>query len=187
MRIYRAALWGAGGGAVIGWLLAAGADTADMRERLTASIVTMVVCALIGFLVGGLAAAIMVANQPYRLSRWVPLPPAVIQRHAAKHFTAAGWAVTGSHGDTVSFARETGPAAGTALLLFLLGIVPGILYLLLARRTHVISVTVTRAPDGSELAIAANRAGDGGERATIDFFNSLHEVTAAGPVGVPVR
>ena len=117
---------------------------------------------------------------PYVLRRWVPLPPAAIRGRAVRSYAADGWTPTSDHADALAFTRRPGANPGVALLLFLLGLVPGLLYLLIGGRTQTTTILTTAAPDATALEIIATPSGTSAQAAAIRFFNSLHEL--AGPV-----
>ncbi len=117
----------------------------------------------------------------------MPLPPVEIQRHATRVYAAAGWTRLGSDSDVLVFRRRTQPEVTTALLLFLFGLVPGLLYLALAGRDQTTTIITTPVPDATRLEIVVSWKDRGGRLSVNWLFNSLHRFVGAPQAGVAVR
>jgi peptidoglycan/LPS O-acetylase OafA/YrhL len=159
----------------------------DGAGRLVSiGIFALVVVSIVGLGVyGGFA-----GDQPYRLERFVPLPRRVIEEQAVRWFATTGWTLTGSRSDALAFTRRVGPDFGPTLLLFLLGVLPGLIYLWLGGRTQTATVLTSPAADGPDLEIVLNTRAGGGQSTAINFFNSLHELVdpaSSGNVSLPAH
>jgi hypothetical protein len=106
----------------------------------------------------------------------VPLPAVDVRRHPARWYVASGWTFHGGERDALSVTRWVSPNVAVALLLLLIGIIPGLLYLLLAGGQLTTTMLMTPVPDGTELEIIVNRCGDGGQATAARVFNSLHDL-----------
>ena len=92
--------------------------------------------------------------------------------HAAVHaFSARGWTTTTQSTDAVTFTRTKRPSCLVTLFLFFFGIIPGLLYLIAAKKTLTLSVSVfapTYEDDRNQVMVSWNRNG-GGRSAGLAF------------------
>ena len=85
---------------------------------------------------------------PSTIEIWSIREPSEILSAALNYFALNAWTVTTQSREAAVFAREKAPEDPLLILLLLLGIVPGIIYLLIAKRTVTTSVTCRRAANG---------------------------------------
>ena len=67
-----------------------------------------------------------------------------------------------------------------ALFYFLLGVIPGVLYLLFSRGSQTVALGIFPESDGTDLEIVVHPQGGGGRRRVVRFFNSLQAMTDPG-------
>jgi hypothetical protein len=139
----------------------------------------LVVFPLLLAAIGFAIVAVVEGGRPYHLQQWVPLFPQDILHHAARWFPSGRWTLVGSSPGMVSFTRRKEPEIGLVLVLFLIGVVPALLYLLLGGRTQSLTVLTEPAPDGTDLEIIVSSKDGGGRPAANRFFNSLHDLVDA--------
>ena len=85
--------------------------------------------------------------------------PAVILSDCTRMFTAAGWTVTLRTEDVMTFSHENPVGCYTLALLLLLGLIPGLLYLIARTRTLFITVTSRPIPEGALTQVSWSNAG----------------------------
>ena len=172
MAARRRTLIGAGIGAGAGLLLVllVGASHGGSIEPAVAVLVPVGLAAL----GAGLVASVE-GSRPFHLRQWVPLPAEEIRRHATRWYAVSGWTAHGGDPDALSFTRRIRPNVAVGLLLLVFGVVPGLLYFLLAGELTT-TLLMTPAPGGTDLEIIVNRRSDGGQAAAARFFNSLHDL-----------
>jgi hypothetical protein len=159
-----------GAAIVIYTVLVLVSDPDDFGTLASVGIFVPVVLLIIGLGVSGG----LVGDQPYRIEQSVPLPQTTIEAHAVRWFAGAGWTLAASRAGALAFTRRVGPDFGPTLLLFPLGVLPGLLYLPLGGRTLTATPLTTPEPDGTRLEIVVNTRAGGGQAAAVRFFNSLH-------------
>lgn len=174
-------LWtGLGLGAGIGLLI--GAIVAVVLRSQTSFAVSwwylLTLGALIGAVVGGAIALALADAAPYRLHEWAPIRTETILRQAVRRYREAGWSVTASADDAVTLQRRGRPNSGITVLLLLLGVIPGVVYWFLLKRTATTVIAGEAVPDGTEVEITVSQSGDGGRVSAVAFFNSLHDLVA---------
>lgn len=126
-------------------------------------------------------------SRPYILRQWAPLPPARIRAHAVRWYAAEGWTLTdGSEAGALAFRRRPAPETGVAVLLFFLGVVPLLIYLLVGGREQTTTIIPTPLPDGTDLEIIVGAKGGGGRESAERFFTSLHDLVAPPGVREPM-
>jgi hypothetical protein len=170
------------GGAIAGIVGLAIGIVLDLSATTTSSDVDLfllVVFPLLLAAVGFASVAAVEGGRPYHLRQWVPLAPEDILHHAARWFPSGRWTLAGSSPEMVSFTRHKEPEFGLVLVLFLVGIVPALLYLLLGGRSQSLTVLASRVPDGTDLEIIVSSKDGGGRPAANRFFNSLHDLVDA--------
>lgn len=74
--------------------------------------------------------------------------PSEILPTAIHYFTLDAWTVTAQSRETVAFAREDAPSCLIGIVLFALGILPGLLYWIAAKRIATASVSCQRNAEG---------------------------------------
>jgi hypothetical protein len=102
-------------------------------------------------------------------------PPRDVVQAAIQTFTARGWTTTSRSGRNVTFTRSQSPGCGIVLVLFLFGIIPGLIYWVAAKRSLVVSVladNVAGQPGQADVQISWNRNG-GGRSPSLDFLNMI--------------
>lgn len=120
-------------------------------------ILAMVVLGIIGITFAFFKMHAWVSEQEPLLSRF---PAAESRALLTQYLVQQGFAVTYETADFVTFARNVGPRADTGCLFLFLGIVPGLLYFLLAgKSTTTTIVTRPRTSDsGSQIVVSGNDA-----------------------------
>ena len=152
----RAVRW-IGIGVGVGFFLALLGAWEDRRYAPVGFLITSLGC-------GAVAAVAFVVNEtsrPFRLPGVVSPRPGAVRQRAIAAFTADGWTVTDTLPDSIAFARREGPNWGLTLLLFALGVVPGVLYLLLGGRTQTLAVLTAPERDGTRLQIVGSGSATG--------------------------
>jgi hypothetical protein len=111
-----------------------------------------------------------------------------IEEHALRLFASAGWTLTGSRSGALAFTRRVGPDFGPTLLLFLVGVLPRLIYLWLGGLALTATLLTTPAPGATRLDLVVGPRAGGGQSAGVRFFNSLRDlVDPASPGDVSVR
>ena len=123
-----------------------------------------VVALIIYLAIGGAIAYFMYRNrQSFSVQKQSSIAPTEAIRLAVQTYTMGGWSVTSNTGDNVTFVKATKGSCLVAILLFFLGIIPGILYMAFRGRTMTANVHVLPGPTGSVARIQGNTRGFGGE------------------------
>ena len=175
-RAARGALVGTGIGLALALFLTSRAEESEGAWPF-------LVFAAIGGALGFLLVALVEGRRPYQVRRWVPLAADEVRQHATRWYAAGGWTMTGGQADALAFARRTAPDPLLALLLFLFGIVPGLLYHLFAGRAQTTTLLTTPDRGGTDLEIIVSSKDEGGRPTANRFYNSL--VHLAGPAAPP--
>lgn len=173
---------GAGIGVGIATLVeATGSEPADAA--------TFILLPVVLALAGSLIVAVIEGARPHVLRQWVPIDAEAVRSHAIRWYATAGWTPVGGETGMLSFTRRTAPESSTLLVLFLLGIVPGLRYLLVGGRRQTTTILTTSAPDGTgtELEIIVSSKDHGGRPSANLFFNSLHGLVGGGAAGTDQR
>ena len=89
------------------------------------------------------------ASAPCRITLHSARDPREIRRAAMQFFTEAGWQAEAQSDGTRTFVLRVRPAGPEVVILLLLGVIPGILYLLLGKQTVRVSVAVRAESNGS--------------------------------------
>src|SRR5262249_44531499 len=108
--------------------------------------------------------------------RRVPIPAAAIHRRAASWFGRAPWVLARNESDELVYWRQRGPHLLPAIILFMIGVIPGVIYLLLARGSQTVALGIVPIGNGTDREIMVQPQGEGGRRSAVGFFNSLHEL-----------
>lgn len=109
-------------------------------------------------------------------------PPREVVAAAVYWFTSGGWTTSAQTRNSATFSRPENPSCAIGLLLLLFGIVPALVYWLVARRTVSISVAATAdafRPGGSNVQISWSHSGTG-EQPSLEFVESI----APGSLGI---
>lgn len=102
----------------------------------------------------------------------------VIQR-AMQTYTMAGWQVLSHTADNASFVKHRKAGCFIAGLLFLCGIIPGIIYLILGGRSLTANVRARTTTGADTLVeIAGNAQGFGGKRTAQQVIDALPHVAS---------
>lgn len=112
---------------------------------------------------GGIAYFMYRNRQSFSIQKQSSVAPAEAIRLAVQTYTMSGWSVTSNTGDNVTFVKATKGSCLVAILLFFLGIIPGILYMVFRGRTMTANVHVLPGPTGSAARIQGNTRGFGGQ------------------------
>lgn len=107
-----------------------------------------------------------------KLSGLTTLAPQDVIKAAATHFVAKGWAIAYQTEDTLIVRHQSGPSIVLGLFLLFLMILPGILYLVLARGGES-TMTIGVAADEAGTRISIDWAGREWWGEAKRFFNSL--------------
>lgn len=92
---------------------------------------------------------------------------------AIRSFTARGWGTTTQSDATVTFTRTQAPGCLIAIFLLLLGLIPGLIYCIAAKRTLSVSVaSKATAAGGSNVIVTWSRNG-GGRGPGLQFKRSV--------------
>jgi hypothetical protein len=139
-----------------------------------------VIAGVVGLVLGASLAAIgvgrFVESRSFRLRRRVPIPADTIHNLATSWFGRAPWVLARNENDQLIYWRQRGPHLLPAIFFFLLGVIPGVIYLLLARGSQTVALGIVPTGDGTDLEIMVHPQGEGGRRSAVGFFNSLHEL-----------
>ena len=121
----------------------------------------------------------------YQLNQWAPLSEARIRDHALRWYAAKGWTLQATQPGALVFTRRPAPQTGASIGLFLLGIVPLLIYLLFGGRDQTTTLLTTMRRDGTDLEIIVSSRGSGGQQSAVQFFNSLHDLADPAASAVP--
>ena len=146
-----------------------------MPERLPLLLVIDLAAVVLGLVLD----AARLRQRPFEFRAFAPFPPDEILDRADTWFEHAGWVVREGPDECVVAERQ--PALNTATLLVLLvaGVVPGIVYLLVARRAKVVTMTVlaVEAQGGGTVELK----GTGLSSEALAFFRGLHAESRRRP------
>src|SRR5947209_3869076 len=115
----------------------------------------------------GICAAVVVFmtknRQPFQLESQTSAPPDEAMRRAVQAYTMAGWQVNSQLQNNVTFIRQNKPSCLILILLFCLGFIPGLIYLVIGGRAISANLHVdTSGPASSRVRIDGNARGFGG-------------------------
>ena len=146
-----------------------------LSERLPLLLVIDLAAVVLGLVLD----AARLRQRLFEFRAFAPFPPDEILDRADIWFERAGWDVKEGPDDRVVAERQ--PALNTATLLVLLvaGVVPGIVYLLVARRAKVVTMTVRAAP--AEGGGTVELTGTGLSSEALAFFRGLHAESRRRP------
>lgn len=113
-------------------------------------------------------------NQPFGLERITTLSGDIVIERLVGRYTVEGWTVPSQTDRSVTFYRRGQPSFIVTLLLFILGVIPGLLYLFLGGRDLTIAVTTRLQDKGmTEVEIVGNARSDGSLRIAADVLDEL--------------
>jgi hypothetical protein len=125
-------------------------------------------------LVGAAVAWFMVRNRsPFELQTTTSLSPDEAIESAERALVVAGWQVVSKRSGAATFRAETKGSCLVALLLLLIGLIPGILYLAFRGRTMTIDVSTTPAASGTVVRFQGSTQGFGGKAAAESALKAL--------------
>ena len=85
------------------------------------------------------------------------MTPVQVLEQAATHMASRGFAIESRLGNTMNFAFHEGPNVFAGLVLLILGIVPGILYFLLAGGDRRTTLLVNEEGEGCRIYVSGDR------------------------------
>ena len=85
------------------------------------------------------------------------MTPAQVLEQAATHMASRSFAIESRIGNTMNFSFHEGPSVFLGFVLLLLGIVPGILYFLLAGGDRRTTMLVNKEGEGSRVYVSGDR------------------------------
>jgi hypothetical protein len=150
-----------------------------LHDGMSSSIIAGFVGALLGASIGAIVTGRYVGSRVFHLHREVPISAGSIRDHATSWFGRAPWVLAKNDADELVYWRQSQPNMTTAVLLLLIGILPGILYLVWPRPEQTIALGFQPNSAGTNLEIYVGPQAGGGIRTAVDFFNSLHELGIA--------
>lgn len=113
-----------------------------------------------------------------KLSKVTSIAPKEVLSSAATYFIAkGGWEIAYQTDDTLVLRNRSGASVPMGCLLLLLGIIPGLLYFLLAKGTES-TLTIQASPQDSGATVAAKWAGREWWSAANQFLTGLPEAPA---------
>ena len=139
---------------------------------LTGHLGLLVVISLVLLVLGLVLDAARLRQRSFEFHAFAPLPPDEILDRADTWFAGTGWEVLDGPDDRVVVRREPTLSLPTLLLLLVAGIVPGLIYLVVARRAQ--PVTITIMASSAEGGAEAELAGSGLSSEALAFFRGLH-------------
>lgn len=119
---------------------------------------------LVWLAIGGGVAYFMIRNRaPYSFQAQSSGAPQEVIDSIERAYAMSGWSVASKRGDSITFRAETKGSCLIALLLLLLGIIPGILYLSFRGRTMTTDFMAAAATTGTTIRVNGSTKGFGGE------------------------
>ena len=135
---------------------------------------TVVIAALsMGALVYQLASRAKAWDAPGTLAVRSSRQPSEILRAARRFFAEAGWTEVARSRRVEAFTNRLRPAGPEVIALLLLGLIPGVLYLLIKRKSVRVTVTCDRDGQGSATLVSWSHGGEC-EPACRDFASMIH-------------
>jgi hypothetical protein len=128
------------------------------------------------------AGAVRLHHQPYVIEAQFPIPATVLRAHAKWWFGREPWRVVRYDREEQVFTREIAPNVWIAVALLMLGALPALLYLLLARGNQVVRIAATPAGDHAYLVVQVRPQGNDGRRIAGRFINSAIDHAAAAGI-----
>lgn len=113
-------------------------------------------------------------HKPFSLIRRTSLPADDIIERLVGRYTVNGWMTPNQTDRGATFYRKSEPSILLTVLLFLFGIIPGFVYLMLGGRGLTLAVTTRRQDRGvTEVEVIGNGRSDGSMRIAADVLDSL--------------
>lgn len=124
-------------------------------------------------------------RQPYITGTQTPIPVEQVLQTAVQTYTLDSYQVTSHTTGNVTFTRQTRPNMAFVILLLITGILPGILYWVLANKPF--SVNVVAAPQGSvtSVNITSSVTGFGGKTTADKLIATLPRPAGLGSITLP--
>lgn len=114
------------------------------------------------------------SGEAFGLTRVTSLHTDDIIERLVGHYIVNGWQVTSQTARGATFYRRSNPSILLTLVLFVFGIVPGLIYLFLGGGDLTVAVTTRRQGDGRiEVDIVGNSRGDGSFRIAKEMLDGL--------------
>lgn len=124
-------------------------------------VVTVLITTLtFGGVVVRLVSALKAAGAPGTLTVRSIREPREILSAAVHFFGNEGWALTAQSAGAESFSYEVRPSRPVAVILLLLGIIPGLVYLIAGRRTLTVTVSSEWDSDRSATLVSWSHSGE---------------------------
>ena len=137
-------------------------------ERLPLLLVINLAALVLGLVLD----AARLRQRPFEFRAFAPFPPEEILDRADTWFEGAGWELQDGPDDRVVAERQPALNTATLVVLFIAGIVPGIVYLVVSRRAAVVTMTVRATP--AEGGGTVELTGTGLSSEALAFFRGLH-------------
>lgn len=140
----------------------------------------LIVLNLAALVLGLVLDAARLRQRPFEFQAFAPFTPDEILDRADTWFEDAGWDLQESPDDRVVATRRPAMSTATLVVLFVAGIVPGVIYLLMSRRAKTVTMTVTATP--AEGGGTVDLSGTGLSSEGLAFFRALHAQASRRPV-----
>ena len=140
----------------------------------------LVVLNLAALVLGLILDAARLRQRPFEFRAFAPFTPDEILDRADTWFEDAGWDLQESPDDRVVATRQPAMNTATLIVLFIAGIIPGVIYLMMSRRAKTVTLTVTATP--AEGGGTVDLSGTGLSSEALAFFRALHAQASRRPV-----
>lgn len=147
-----------------------------MSERIG----LLVVLNLAALVLGLVLDAARLRQRPFEFQGFAPFAPDEILDRADTWLEDAGWDLQESPDDRVVATRQPAMNTATLIVLFLAGIVPGVIYLVMSRRAKTVTMTVMATP--AQGGGTVDLSGTGLSSEALAFFRALHAQASRRPV-----
>ncbi len=155
-------------GIIVAWLLVTNVS------GLSGLVGPLIVVSLIALVLGLVLDAERIRRRPFEFTANVPVPPEDVLDQADTWFDGRGWDLQESADDRVVVSREPEPNRMVIGMLFLAGIIPGLIYLWVTRDAQPVTLTIRPEPrTGGEAGSAVHMTGTGHSAEAVTFFRSI--------------
>ncbi|HEV2529287.1 MAG TPA: hypothetical protein VGT61_12655 [Thermomicrobiales bacterium] len=162
-------------GVIAAWVLVTNVD------GLSGLIGPLVVVSLIVLVLALVLDAERIRRRPFEFTANVPVPAHEVLDQADTWFDGRGWDLQDSEEDRVIVSREPEPNRMVIGMLFLAGIIPGLIYLWVTRDPQPVTLTIhPEARTGGEVGSAVHMTGTGQSAEAVAFFRSIQVGPPAG-------
>lgn len=120
-------------------------------------------------------------RSPFQLSTTTSAAPEEVIERIERDYTMKGWSVASKRTDAVTFQYNRRPSCLWAILLFLLGLIPGIVYLVIGNRLMTTDVQARAGGAGTRVDLSSNTRGFESERLAKAVLASLPGSSVALP------